>query len=363
MKKIKVFHILHDLTTGGAEKLVVDMCLFSNKDEIEASIISLFPANGSIFETLASENGINVIYLNKKLGFDLSIIFDLYRLVKLHKPDVVHTHSYVFPYVLPALIMNGVKARVHTVHNIASKEFSYAIRKIMKIAYKFFNVTPVAISDYIKKSIAIEYGIKSDKIPCVYNGIDTNNFSKNPKQSSDIVKFIHIGRFSGQKNHHLLVDAFFEASKQNSNISLTLVGDGELKQEILKKINDLGLNRKILLRGIRKDIDSELNSADVFILSSDWEGLPLSILEAMACGLPIISTRAGGAADIVKPDNGILVDIGDKEGIENAILMLARNKKLRESMGKKSLVFSKDYDIRNTCINYISLYQKLLIDT
>ena len=89
----------------------------------------------------------------------------------------------------------------------------------------------------------------------------------------------------------------------------------------------------------------------------------MSILEAMACGLPIISTRAGGAADIVKPDNGILVDIGDKEGIENAILMLARNKKLRESMGKKSLVFSKDYDIRNTCINYISLYQKLLIDT
>jgi glycosyltransferase involved in cell wall biosynthesis len=361
-KKIKVFHVLHDLTTGGAEKLVVDMCLFINKNEIDASIISLFPAKNNVFEKLASENGINLIFLNKKLGFDLGIIFALYKLIKIQKPDLIHTHSYVFPYVFPALVMNKVKARVHTVHNIASKEFSYAIRKVIQIAYMFFNVTPVAISDHVKKSIEIEYNIKSGIIPCIYNGIDTNRFTRTQKKSSGIVTFIHVGRFSKQKNHNLLVEAFAEALKKNNNIVLKLIGDGELKQDITSKVDDLGIKDKIVFKGITKDVNSELNSSDVFILSSDWEGLPLSVLEAMACGLPIISTKAGGTPDIVKNlDNGILVDIGDKEGIENAILTLAGNKKLREDMGMKSFIYSKNYDIRATCSNYVSLYKKLLI--
>jgi glycosyltransferase involved in cell wall biosynthesis len=361
-KKIKVFHVLHDLTTGGAEKLVVDMCLFSKKDEIDASIVSLFPAKNNVFEKVAFENGINIIFLNKKRGFDFGIIFALYKLFKFQKPDVIHTHSYVFPYVLPSIIMNRIKARVHTVHSIASKEFGYAIRKVMKIAYTFFNVKPVAVSNYVKKSIEIEYNIKSDLVHCIHNGIDTNIFTKSLKQSSDIVTFVHVGRFTKLKNHSLLVEAFADALKKNNNIALKLIGDGELKLDITRKADELGISDKIEFKGIIKNVNSELNSADIFILSSDWEGLPLSILEAMACGLPIISTRAGGAVEVVKSDNGILVDIGDKEGIENAILLLADNKKLREDLGMKSFICSKNYDIRNTCSNYVLLYKKLLSD-
>jgi glycosyltransferase involved in cell wall biosynthesis len=361
-KKIKVFHILHDLTTGGAEKLVVDMCLFTDKDEIDASIVSLFPPKNNVFEKVALENGINVIFLNKKLGFDFEIIFALYKLFKFQKPDVVHTHSYVFPYVLPAIIMNRIKARVHTVHSIASKEFGYAIRTVMKIAYIFFNVKPIAVSDYVKKSIEIEYNINSDLVHCIHNGIDTKMFTQFKKQSSDIVTFIHVGRFTKLKNHSLLVGAFAEALKKNNKIALKLIGDGELKLDIMRKADDLGISNKIEFKGITKNVDSELKSASVFILTSDWEGLPLSILEAMACGLPIISTRAGGAADVVNSVNGILVDIGDSEGIESAILLLASNKKLREDMGTKSFICSKNYDIRNTCSNYVLLYKKLLMD-
>ncbi len=360
MKKIKVFHVIPDLETGGAEKLALDICTFLDKDKFDATLISLYPSKKSIYEEIAYKYGVNIVFLDKQKGLDYKVLFKLNKLFRQYKPDIVHTHLYVGPYVLLPMILNKVKGRVHTVHNIASKELRNFKKKIMKIAYQFFKVTPVAISDYIKKTIETEYQLSSTRIPCIYNGIDTENFTRF-KDINRKITFVHVGRFSKQKNHKLLIESFALALRENSNMVLKLVGDGVLKQEILDMVRDLGIKEKVVFKGIQKDICRELNSSDVFILSSDWEGLPISVLEAMSCGLPIISTRSGGTPDIILDrENGILVDIGDKEGLSKAILDISYNKELREKLGDNSYIHSKKYDIRETCKQYSALYKQIL---
>ena len=111
---------------------------------------------------------------------------------------------------------------------------------------------------------------------------------------------------------------------------------------------------------MRGDIQAQLQEAAVFILSSDWEGLPLSALEAMSCGLPVIATRVGGTPEIVLDhQTGILVNPGDREALTRAILALAGDAALRERLGQRAHELSRGYDIRDTCRKYAALYQRL----
>lgn len=365
MKKTKVLHIIPNLGIGGAEKLVLDICKFIDSEKFEVKIVSLFDSQNSVYEEIARENNIKIIFLNKKIGFDYKIIINLIKLFKKEAVDIIHTHLYVMSYVLPAAIISKKKVIIHTVHNMANKELRESVKKIMKVAYKYFNVIPVGISPYIAKTISDEYKIEASKIPCIYNGIDTRAFSKKNnfddsiinKYDDKTIRFINVGRFTKQKNHKLLIDAFKIALESNTNLTLKLVGDGELRCDIEKYVKELGLSEQIIFRGIQKNVIKELQESDVFIMSSDWEGLPISVLEAMACSLPIISTKAGGVVDIVEQDkNGFIVTLGDRNELSDAIIRISNDRNLIRSMSEQSKNIVKKYDIRNQVNDYEKLY-------
>ena len=286
----------------------------------------------------------------------------LIKLFRKEKPDIIHTHLYVMSYVLPAAIITNRKRIVHTVHSVADKELRKSVRRIMHIAYKLFNVIPVAISNHIKKTVHDEYGIDNKKIKCIYNGVDTLKFKNNENRANkEIIEIVHVGKFRKEKNHRLLIEAFYLALNEVSNIRLKLVGDGDLRSEIEELVEELDIKDKVVFRGIQKNINDELKTADIFVLSSDWEGIPLSIIEAMASGLPIISTNAGGVVDILNNnETGILVDIGDKEGLATAMINLAKDYKLREKLGSEDLKQSEKYDIRTKVKEYGDVYKELL---
>lgn len=356
-KKINVAHILPSLGLGGGEKLVLDLCKFLNTEIFDVKVISLFPPQSTIYEQIAGTEGIEIIYLNKKKGIDFKIIFSLAKVLRKEKIDIVHTHLYVMPYVLIASVIAGVKIRIHTVHNVAVKELDWFRRKIMSIAYRYFNATPVAISDYIQDTIEKEYKISKEKIPCIYNGIDTKSFVHQKVVESNRIKFINVARLTRQKNQRLLLDAFYLALQKRTDLLLEFVGDGELRNVLQDQAQELGIANHVVFRGIQKNIKEILNQSDVFILTSDWEGLPLSVLEAMACGLPVISTDAGGVRDIVKNnENGLIIEIGDVKGVANAIGKLATDKELRKEMGENSLRMAGQYDVRKMTREYETLY-------
>ena len=352
MKKVMV--VIPALGSGGAERLVVALIAKMDPKQIQIKLVVLYPYENTDNASFVKDEGIDVVYLNKKHGADLSVVKKLKREIVRFRPDIIHTHLYTVAYVLLAAPIHIPK--YHTVHNVASKEASGLRRIINWIAFKIGNFTPVAISPYCKKTIEEVYFLKSDNIPCIMNGVDTNKYKSQPTCHEGFV-YINVGRLQAQKNQALLIKAFSKVHIQNPDTKLVVAGEGELRGELESLIKEYGLEGCVSMPGLCHDIEDRLNSADVFVQSSDYEGLPISGLEAMACGLPVISTKAGGTIDIVSNNiNGFLTDIGDIEGLAHKMNYLAKNREICKAMGCESRKIAEMYDIERCAREYQNLF-------
>jgi len=364
--KVRVLHVIPSFGTGGAERLVVDLIKYADKQNFDVAGVSLYPEMYTILNKEVKENGLHVFYLDKHKGLDISIIPKLRGVFKVFRPDVVHTHLYVLKYVLPAAKLEHVPVIVHTIHNVADKEVNSFGKFLNYFGFKYCGVVPVSISREVAETVHRFYG-RGIRSPIIYNGIPVESFSEpsrvyNRAKSENFVRIIHIGRFSPQKNHKLLLEAFSLALCCSSDLRLWLVGDGELRPDVEELANKLGIEDKVAFLGVRSDIPELLAQADIFVLSSNWEGMPLSVLEAMASGKPVIATAVGGVPELVENGTtGILVPPADPDALANAIVSLAKDPEKRASLGAMAQIVAKEqFDISRTARGYEELYIKLL---
>lgn len=353
---MKVIQIMPEFGLAGAEIMCENLSYELMRQGDDVMIISLYEYHSAITERL-EKKGIKVFYLDKKPGLDFSMIGKMIKIFKSEKPDVIHTHRYVMQYAIPAAIIVGVKHRVHTVHNVAQKENTNVARKANNLFYKFAHVIPVALSEEVQKTIVEEYHIDSKNIPIILNGIDLSKcIVKTNYEVNDYFNILHIGRFSEQKNHVGLIEAFSIFVKEHPNTILSLIGDGEKKEEIQQLVREKGISDKVKFLGIKSNVYSYLNKADVFILPSIYEGVPMTLIEAMGTGLPIIATAVGGVPDMLRNDEeGLIVNCNVKE-IADAMDSLYIDKKIREYLGKKALKRSKIFSAENMANEYKKTY-------
>ncbi len=362
---MRILHILPNFGPGGAERLVVNLMETTNKERFEVAAVSLFPETGTILEKEIREKGLKVYFLNKHLGPDPRMVYKLYRIFKEYKPNILHTHRYVLRYALLPALLCRIPVKIHTVHSIAEKEVDGIGKVIHWFAFHLGGVVPVSISQQVANTVKDLYG-KNIHTPVIYNGIPTNHFVNNSHRLTQRINknliLIHIGRFATPKNHHLLIESFSIAVKEHPNMELWLVGDGPLRPEIEKLVKEKELENKVKFLGVRSDILQLLSESDVFILPSDWEGVPLTVLEAMATGKPVIATTVGGVSELVEDGRtGILVPPKDPKALAQAILRLAKDPAMRESMGKEGQKRAiEKFDIKQTARQYEELYLKLL---
>lgn len=360
MKKVKIFQIVPNLGTGGGEKIALDIAINLNKDIFDITLLSLFNNKNNIYNKIAEKNNVKVHYFNKRDGIDLKLIYDIMKYFKNEKPDIIHTHLGSGIYTILGSIMTGIKVKAHTVHNEAEKELPKIHKSIMSIAYRYLGYTPIAISDYIRNTILQTYKLRLEDVPCIYNGINMDIFKPNENKTDDrdIIQYINVGRMSEQKNQLLLIDSFNQVQKIKDNISLKIIGDGELRTEIERRIKKYNLQDKIELLGIKENVVDYMNDSDIFVLSSNYEGLPLVLLEAMACKLPIISTKVGGVIDIIENNkNGIIVEQGNVNEMSYAMIEMYEKSK-RDVLSKNAYTESKKYDIKNMVKKYEEFYLK-----
>lgn len=344
---MKVIQIMPEFGLAGAETMCENLSYELMRQGDDVMIISLYEYHSAITERL-EKKGIKVFYLDKKPGLDFSMIVKMIKIFKSEKPDVIHTHRYVMQYAIPAAIIAGVKHRVHTVHNIAQKENTNVARKVNNLFYKFAHVIPVALSKEVQKTIVEEYHIDSKNIPVILNGIDLSKcIVKTNYEVNDYFNILHIGRFSEQKNHIGLIEAFSIFVKKHPNAILSLIGDGEKKEEIQQLVIEKGISDKVKFLGIKSNVYSYLNKADVFILPSIYEGVPMTLIEAMGTGLPIIATAVGGVPDMLRNDEEGLLVSADVTKISNALTIMAQSYEKRKRFGvnakSRSLLFSSKH--------------------
>lgn len=356
---MKIVQVIPEFSMGGAETMCENLTLALLRQGHDVTAVSLYHTETPITERLIFHN-VRVLFFEKKLGFDVRLIFQLAEFFKKEKPDVVHTHLYTMKYVIPATVLAGVKTRVHTVHNVAEKEATPQNQKLNSFFYHFFHVTAVALSEEVKKSIENVYRIPGQKIPIVFNGIDLSKcvVKQNYEISNNSPRILHIGRFSEQKNHVGLLTAFQKVLEAYPDAILELVGDGELRPEMEQLVVRLGIENNVHFLGLQSVVSQFLHDADIFILPSNYEGVPMTLIEAMGTGLPIIATCVGGVPDMLADGVSALLIRNDTDEIAESMKTLIGNEKMRRQLGyearNRSVVFSSEIMAQK----YIEIYAK-----
>lgn len=357
MNKKKVLICVPALDVGGAEKFAVDLALHLEKTKFDVRVAETRRNSNSFLVDVLNKNNIEIVDLSGSNYFVM--LRKQLAYLKKEKFDVVHTQIGSLLHMMLACKLLGVKNRIFTLHNEAS--LIYGENKIMKLAFKSaftcFNFKAVAISKTIKQSL-IDY-LHINDIYVINNGVDTDVFKPNEKKDSSLIKIISVGTLYWIKNQEMMIKAVVKIYQSNKNIDLTLLGDGEDRNKLEKMVDDYKASSYIHILGRKQNVAHYLGASDIYISASKTEGLPLSIAEAMASGLPIVATKAGGVVDLVKDNvNGYLVEIDDLDMFTDRLNFLIENKKIREAFSKKSIDLVQDW----TLLKCVNSYEKLYLD-
>lgn len=357
---MKIIQIIPNFSVGGAEIMCENLIYELKKLGNEVIVVSLYNYHSPITERL-EKAGIEIKYLDKRTGVDFSMFLKLFKIFYKYKPDVVHTHLYALKYMVFPAVLTGIKKRVHTIHSLAIKECDKKSRLLAKIFYKFFSVVPVALSEAVQKTIIDEYRMKKKNVPVIFNGINLEKCILKVNYSLDkSFSVLHIGRFSEAKNHFDLLKAFKIFNDKYPNSILKLIGDGELKSEVKNYVKENHLGNSVKFLGLQSNVYPFLNETDIFTLPSKYEGIPMTLIEAMGTGLPIVATEVGGIPDMLENNESALLTKVNVREIAEAFEKLFLDEELRERLGKNALRESARFSSKEMAKKYISVYQNNL---
>ncbi len=354
---MKIIQVMPEFGLAGAEIMAENLAYGLAEEGHKVVLISFYKMETPITDRL-NEKGFKIKYLDKKQGFDGTTIKKLREIFKEVKPDVVHTHRYVLPYVYLASVGLPHKI-VHTVHNLAEKEVGAKQQLIHHFLFKKKKVTPVAISPRIKDSILKRYRLKKEDVPMIFNGIDLSKcIVKENYELHDGGVILHIGRFSEQKNHKRVIDAFEIVHKSYPQMKLQLIGSGELEEEVKNYVKSKGIEQAVEFLGLQGNVYPFLNKADIFVLPSDYEGMPITLIEAMAAGLPIVATNVGGIPDMIRDGIDGCVCNTDSSDVADKLIKMIEDTDFRTRVAHSAEIVAEAFSLKHMTEGYIEQYSK-----
>lgn len=356
---MRVLHLIETLEFGGAEKVLIDLANeMSARHDVTVCCVK------RLGELSASLNPrIRVLCLDKGEGNDIRLPFRLARLLRRERIEALHVHNWgVYLEGALAGLIARVPVLVHTVHGpytsyspVWQSRVKCAVRHWIERRLAPFFSKIVTVSDSIQHYIRDEIGIDGARLMTIHNGIRIGGAPGRKTAGGNIV-FTTVGRFAAIKNHAMMIRAFHQANAPDS--CLWLVGDGPERGHLEALVQELGLDGRVVFTGFRQDVVDILAKTDVFLMSSDYEGISIAVLEAMRSGLPVIGTRVGGMAETVQEgETGILVGKGDVEAMARAIRTLIASPDERVRLGERARRFLEaEFSITTMVERYERLY-------
>lgn len=358
MNRDNIFLCIPTLRNAGAERFVTELACTINRERYSVHVVvtGIFEANTAFYQKLIDEE---IEVVDATANNYVKQIAIIRKLLRHYKPVIVHSNVSSALHIILPLALSGVKAKhLFTTHSMGYRIFAGIKKKLMGFCFSRSIVVPVAICDTVKKSLEEAYGLPEKKIECVYNGVDTDRFNKKSIKEDSVFTFVCVGTLYHIKNHAMLIESFKYVKDKINSTKLVLVGDGELRKELELQVDRLELTDNVVFAGNQSDVVAFLSNADVYCCASKIEGLPISVLEAMACSLPVITTPAGGVVDIIQDGiNGFVVE-ADPSLYAEKMLKLAQDSQLRIDMSEKSRELAIKYDLKNCAREYENLYKK-----
>ncbi|MGE7834908.1 glycosyltransferase family 4 protein [Viridibacillus arvi] len=361
---MKIVQIVTKLdTVGGAQSHVLALTKQLCLDGHEVIIMT---SQGQLIEEAMAEKNVKIIQL-RHLSRDISLLDDYRAFLELRlylqqiRPELVALHSSKAG-VLGRLAALSLKIpTVFTAHGWA---FTEGVQPLKKLLYKQIEkiLAPrttkiIAVSNYDHELAVQKRVVSKNKITTIHNGIQSND--KQPYFRNNVPKIVMVSRFEKPKRQDLLIEVL--STMKELEWSLELIGDGVELANVKELVKYKGLSHRVRFLGVRNDIETQLQDADIFVLLSNFEGLPLSILEAMRGGLPVIASDIGGVAElVVEGKTGYLVD-QNVLNIRKCLVRMIEDKPLRIELGQAGRNFFEDHFLfQKMYDNTVSLYKEAL---
>ncbi len=348
MKKIAVLQIITGLGFGGAERVVFDLSRNISKDRFNIFVLSLSKQTQLLNSFI--KQGITTYSLNiNKTPYGLiKTIFYLYSFVKRNKIDIIHCH--MLHAMIVSVLLKSINWNIKIVYTSHNVEFGSNFRKMLIFLLKPFRTIDVLFSKDMLRSF-----YKKENI-VIHNGIDLSNYELNCSKNNKFT-LIAVGRLENVKNHFSLID-IAEKIKTKFDFNLIIVGDGELKNELQKKIREKNIDDCVMLLGYKNNIAELLCKSHLFVMTSKWEGLPISLLEAAAIGLPILTTPVGSIPSLINKQTGFLCNVTNFPK-EIYYIYQHYNEALKRADKLKKLI-QENYSLEMVVSKHEKLYSSLI---
>lgn len=354
----RIAFVITDLSYGGAQTMLVQLLKNLDKDEYTTKVYVRERKLDTSIEHEIEELGIEIRYLQindnnfsgSKILHKLRAFKEFRKTLNEFKPDIVHAHLESF-YSILYCVFEKCKY-IFTIHSFPDRIMTKQFVFLLNILKRMKKLVLIGCAKCVSvKSIEILGDSFAKCTNTVYNPIDYAAFDIKKSRNGNV--FLHVGRMNPIKNQSLLIEAFSEFATKFPNSYLLMVGDGELRKELENQVSVLNMKNNIIFLGNRPDMGNIMSKSDCFILTSKSECCPMSILEAMASELPVISTDVGGISEIAG-ESAIFIE--DKVQLVAALEKMYLDDEYRLQMGSCARKLSKKFDSKNITSEYENIY-------
>lgn len=382
--KVKILRVISRLNVGGPAIHVVNLAAGLDPARFDQLLVvgSESPAEASMLD-YALFHGVRPHVISEMVTTfsftprDAKALVKLYSLICRERPDIVHTHTSKAGFLgRLAARLAGVSIIIHTYHGHPLHSYygpvkNWLLRRMERLLGCFTDRL-VTVSEQVKSEL-VGYGVaKTEKITVIPLGFDLEPFLNSPKRRGEFrremklsqeIKLVGIvGRIVPIKNHSLFLESAARISAHEPAARFIIVGDGVLRPDLERQARDLGIADRVLFTGWRRDLPRIYADLDILVVSSNNEGTPVSAIEAMAAGCPVVATRVGGLPDLITDERtGRLVSPRDPKALASVILELVRNPAGARELGQNAMeVVRKRFTETRLIDDMDHLYSQLL---
>lgn len=337
-----IIQLVHTLTTGGAEVLARQFAV--NAVGRFRFVFVCLDECGGIGEDLR-EKGYTVEVLERRPGLDTRTAWDLGRLIRKHDARLIHAHQYApFFYASLARRVSRFVPILFTEHGRGYPDFRRSKRVFANRFLLHRRDRVVAVGNCVRQALIDHEGISPERIEVIYNGSDLRKYSSATSERHVVraecgvaegeLLVLQVARLVSLKDHETAIRAVVQAVRQGAPLQLRLAGEGPERPRLESLIAELDAGDCVQILGLRNDVPRLLAAADICVLSSLTEGIPLVLIEAMAARIPCVATRVGGNAEVIEEGiTGLLAEVSDPRSLCDCLMVLSGDGDRRKAMG------------------------------
>jgi glycosyltransferase involved in cell wall biosynthesis len=367
VKPVKVLQLISSGGYYGAENMLLNLCASQEKAGCQNSLLLFYNVhvpNVEFYER-ARRRGLSVRMVHCKGRADWRAVRQIEEYIGEDSIELVHTHGYKADLYGFLAAWRSNKPVVATCHNWLGGTAALGVyNHLDRMALKRFDAL-AAVSDEVAQRL-LNTGVPAEKIRTIANGIDVQAFERGvplPALSATGAKVVGmVARLDLQKGFEYLLRAMRELCNIFYGLKVVIVGEGPDRKAIEDMVKEYGLQSSVVLAGQQSDMPAVYAAMDIFVLPSLNEGLPMTLLEAMAASRPVVATRVGAVPNVIKDgENGLLVDPKDTEGLRNALASLLSDANLcRRISARAHNWVSANYTSEAMALKYRQLYEEVL---